>query len=167
MKIKLASRAAVMTVCFSLCPDVKWTNFRALCSYFPWSQSLRVLLKPVGVSAAVTFLHAVCSTLLLFTWNAHGNHCVLAVTCSRILFSAIPAVGIGPSQPSKHARSDLGSIGQKRAGWFLHTGLLPDHIHLAKTWHNQRELNWIRVGFAQYYLAVSYTHLTLPTRFAV
>ena len=27
----------------------------------------------------------------------------------------------------------LGSIGQNRAGWFLHTGLLPDRIRLAKT----------------------------------
>ena len=27
----------------------------------------------------------------------------------------------------------LGSVGQKRAGCFLHTGLLPDRIRLAKT----------------------------------
>ena len=58
--------------------------------------------------------------------------------------------------PSKHARSDshpvrLGSISQKRAGWFLHTGLLPDRIRLAKTRHSQPELNRIRAGFAQYY----------------
>ena len=39
--------------------------------------------------------------------------------------------------PSKRAGSDLdrlGSIGQKRAGWFLPTGLLLDPMHLAKTW---------------------------------
>ena len=54
---------------------------------------------------------------------------------------------------SKHARSDpdrLGSIGQKRVGWFLLTGLLPDRIHLAKTWHRHPELTRIRAGFAQY-----------------
>ena len=44
----------------------------------------------------------------------------------------------------------LGSMGQKWAGWFLYTGLLPDWIHSAKTWHNQLELNLIQAGFAQY-----------------
>ena len=42
-------------------------------------------------------------------------------------------------------------IGQKQAGWFLHTGLLLYRIHLAKTWHNQPELMQILAGFAQYY----------------
>ena len=54
---------------------------------------------------------------------------------------------------SKHAGSDpdrLGSIGQKRARWFLLTGLLPDRIRLAKTWHRQPELTRIRAAFAQY-----------------
>ena len=50
-----------------------------------------------------------------------------------------------PSGPDQ-----LGSIGQKWAGWFLHIGLLPDRICLAKTWHSQPELNWIWAGFVQY-----------------
>ena len=60
--------------------------------------------------------------------------------------------------PSKHAGSNshhldwLRSIGRKWAGWFLHIGLLPDRICLAKTWHNQPKLNQIQGGFAQYYL---------------
>ena len=29
-------------------------------------------------------------------------------------------------------------VGQKRAGWFLHTGLLPDRIRLAKAWQAAR-----------------------------
>ena len=45
----------------------------------------------------------------------------------------------------------LGSTGQKRAEWFLHTSLLTDQVHLDKTWHSQPELNWIWAGFAQYY----------------
>ena len=44
----------------------------------------------------------------------------------------------------------LRSISQKRAGWFLHTGLLPDRIRLAKTWRSQPEPNRIQAGFAQY-----------------
>ena len=42
--------------------------------------------------------------------------------------------------PSKHAGSDsppIRSIGQKRSGWCLHNGLLPDRIRLAKPWHSQ------------------------------
>ena len=42
------------------------------------------------------------------------------------------------------------SIGQKWAQWFLHTGLLPDWICLAKTWHSQPKRNRIWAGFAQY-----------------
>ena len=39
---------------------------------------------------------------------------------------------------------------QKRARWFLHTGLLLDWIPLAKTWHRQPDANRMRAGFAQY-----------------
>ena len=54
-------------------------------------------------------------------------------------------------------RSGLaGKPWQKRAGWFLHIGLLPDRICLAKTWHDQPELNRIRAGFAQYYPILSW-----------
>ena len=42
----------------------------------------------------------------------------------------------------------LGSTGQKRAEWFLHTSLLTDQVHLDKTWHSQPELNWIQADFA-------------------
>ena len=45
-----------------------------------------------------------------------------------------------------HVRSGLA---QKWAGWFLHTGFLPDRIHLTKMWHSQPESNWIWPGFAQ------------------
>ena len=31
-------------------------------------------------------------------------------------------------------------VGQKRAGWFLHTGLLPDRIHLAKICVSQNQV---------------------------
>ena len=40
--------------------------------------------------------------------------------------------------------------GQKQAGWFSHTGLHPDRIRLAKTWHSQPDQNRIRAGFARY-----------------
>ena len=61
--------------------------------------------------------------------------------------------------PSKHAGSDSHPVRigwealatTERAGWFLHTGLLPDRIRLAKSWHNQPELNRIRAGLAPYY----------------
>ena len=51
--------------------------------------------------------------------------------------------------PSKHAGSDshMVRIGwealarTERVGWFWHTGLLPDRIDLAKTWHSPPELN--------------------------
>ena len=39
------------------------------------------------------------------------------------------------------------AFGQKSAGWFLHTSLLLDRIHLAKTWRSQPELNPIQAGF--------------------
>ena len=44
----------------------------------------------------------------------------------------------------------IGSVGQKRARWFLHTGLLLDWIRLAKTWHSQPDANRMRAGFAHY-----------------
>ena len=56
-------------------------------------------------------------------------------------------------QSSKHARSDpswLGSVGQRQAGWFLHTGLLPDQIHLAPKPDSLADPNRIRAGFARY-----------------
>ena len=60
--------------------------------------------------------------------------------------------------PSKHAGSDSHPVRigwealatTQRTGWFWHTGLLPDRIRLAKSWHYQPELNRIRAGFAQY-----------------
>ena len=48
-------------------------------------------------------------------------------------------------------RSGLCGKHWPEAGRFLHTGLLPDRIRLAKTWHNRPEPNRIRVGFAQDY----------------
>ena len=36
----------------------------------------------------------------------------------------------------------LGSIGQKRAGWFLHIGFLPDQIHLAQSARSKLDPGW-------------------------
>ena len=40
------------------------------------------------------------------------------------------------------------SFGQKPAGWFLHTGLLLDQIHLAQTWPGHPDQ--AQASFAQY-----------------
>ena len=76
--------------------------------------------------------HPVC-LISPYTWWHSVTHYHTCTLCQQY-------------HPSKHAGSSLdqgGSIGQKRARCFLHTGLLPDQIHLAKTW--QPELNQIRL----------------------
>ena len=73
------------------------------------------------------------------------------------------------TNPSKHARSDLRPVQSgwealaRQAGWVLHTSLLLDQICLAKSWHNQPELNWIWAGFAYIYILYYPGHLSKNT----
>ena len=63
--------------------------------------------------------------------------------------SSLKLTAKAENRPSKHAQSDLGwlkSSGQKPTGRFLHTGLLPAQIHLAKTLHGQPETNQIHLA---------------------
>ena len=70
--------------------------------------------------------HTVCLISPCTGWHSvtHRHTCTL---CQQ--YHPCKHAGSGPDQG--------GSIGQKRAGCFLHTGLLPDRIRLAKTWYGQ------------------------------
>ena len=68
-----------------------------------------------------------------------------------VLHSMIRAI-CGRNQQSFETGSRLMALCQNQAWWFLHTGLLPDEIHLAKTWPGHPDQIW--VGFAQYDLGL-------------
>ena len=68
-----------------------------------------------------------------------------------VLYSMIWAV-CGRNQQSFETGSRLMAFCQNQAWWFLHTGLLPDEMHLAKTWPGRPDQIW--ASFARYDLGL-------------